>query len=338
MKKISILLTSYNLEEYIDTSIRSVVQQDMPCEWELLIGDDGSTDRTVEHIKKWIDKYPNNIRLFTIPRENETQKIGSRAAKNRAFLLKQSSGDYINFLDGDDCWLGADKLIKQFEKLESSEYINCSCCAHNIEAYVIPENRRYLLTDKSIKNRVYSFKDYWKETYFHTNTILFRSVCKEKLLHPLYERFLNDNFITFLLLQYGDILFLNEVWSQYNMTGNGLWTGHKKIYGLFRNLQIIDLQLLERPDCRSLIYYRHFNDLKNILTTYSYDTDYQIVKSLIEPMDYNVFHLLFLLSKAKQLTVEDKKDLCKLKRDLRLIYYQKLMNRVIKKIACIFCK
>ena len=49
--KLSILITSYNLEEYISQAIESVVKQNMPFEWELLIGDDGSTDGTVDIIK-----------------------------------------------------------------------------------------------------------------------------------------------------------------------------------------------------------------------------------------------------------------------------------------------
>ena len=38
--KISIMITSYNLEDCIDTAIESVVRQRMPCEWEILVGDD----------------------------------------------------------------------------------------------------------------------------------------------------------------------------------------------------------------------------------------------------------------------------------------------------------
>ena len=45
--KISVMITSYNLQDYIDAAIESVVRQEMPCDWEILIGDDGSTDGTV---------------------------------------------------------------------------------------------------------------------------------------------------------------------------------------------------------------------------------------------------------------------------------------------------
>lgn len=329
MKKISIMITSYNLEDYIDTSIQSVIQQDMPCDWELLIGDDGSTDDTVVHINKWIEKYPNNIKLYQIPREEETKKVGSRAAKNRAFLLEQSTGDYLIYLDGDDCWLGTEKLIRQFAALESPEYANCSCCAHNIEAFVIPENRRYLMTDAKVSTRVFGFEEYWKRYYFHTNTILFRRVCKEKLLNPLYRDFLNDNFITYLVIQYGDILYMKDVWAQYNLTGQGLWTGHKRIYGLFRNMQIVDLQIKERSDAKSIIYYRHYNDLKSVISEYKEGEDYTAIEPLLQGTTPSDFPLTFMLSKESTVSSLDFKQL---QTDLNRVYLHKLKDRVCTKI------
>ena len=77
--KLSVMITSYNLQDYIDAAIESVVRQEMPCDWEILIGDDGSTDGTVEHINRWIEKYPNNIKLFCHSREGDEGKLGSRA-------------------------------------------------------------------------------------------------------------------------------------------------------------------------------------------------------------------------------------------------------------------
>ena len=143
MKKISVMLTSYNLVDYIDESISSVVNQDFPCDWELLIGDDGSNDGTIEKLKVWQSKYPENISYVVRDRPATKVKDGYRAAKNRAALLDQATGDYLIFLDGDDCWLGTEKIKTQFQILEDPANADCSCCAHNIQAYVIPENRKY---------------------------------------------------------------------------------------------------------------------------------------------------------------------------------------------------
>lgn len=329
--KISVMLTSYNLVEYIDASIESVVTQEMPCDWELLIGDDGSTDGTVEKIKVWIDKYPEHIKLFQIPRDSDSTKVGSRASRNRALLLEQASGDYLNYLDGDDCWLGTTKLKSQFIQLEDPANADCSCCAHNTEAFVIPEDRRYLLTNETIPNQKYAFEEYWRHYYFHTNTLLFRKECKEKLLDPLWRDSLNDNNITFLVLQYGKVLYLKDVWALYNMTGNGLWTGHKKIYGLFREMKSVDLQIREYPKSRNVILYRHYNSIVTILRTYT-KADYEDVASLLVGLDRNTYTYTFLLSKTEEKSRSEKKKIRQLEKELRSIRLQKTIYGVRNKL------
>ena len=299
--KISILITTYNLEDSIDACIESVVRQNMPCDWEIIVGDDGSTDNTVGHIKKWIEKYPYNIVLYTLSRDSDDGKTGSRAARNRAYLLEKAKGDYINFLDGDDEMVGREKFTTQFNLLEREENRDCSCCAGNIEAYVIPENRRYLMADKTIPQKKFSLREYWSYHYFHTNTILFRKECKELLLHADYRNFINDNFITFLLLQCGKILFVPEVYGVYNMTGNGLWTGHKSVYNSFRNLQLYDLEMYVCPSISDLIMRKHCSDMYNIINNYSLE-DYSDVKSLLVNLNPDIFIYTLLLSKLEQLS------------------------------------
>jgi len=87
---ISIIMSSYNAEKYIQTSIDSVTSQSY-SNWELVIIDDGSQDQTREIIKEYKDP---RIRFFY--QENR----GVSAARNLG--LKHISGDYYCFLDADD--------------------------------------------------------------------------------------------------------------------------------------------------------------------------------------------------------------------------------------------
>lgn len=321
--KISIMLTSYNLVDYIDTSVASVVKQAMPCDWELLIGDDGSNDGTVDKIKAWIEKYPENIKLFQIPRNLSTSKEGSRAAHNRALLLENASGDYLTFLDGDDCYLGSEKLKVQIEKLQSSEFEECSCCAHNIEANVISENRRYAMMPSVDKEYVVIPKSLYEGSfYIHTDTLVFRRCCKEKLLNPLYRNFLNDRFITFLILQYGPMLYLPKVWARYNMTGDGLWTGNTPVYGYFRNLQLLDLKLYEAPDLRKRILLSHRMDIVNITNHYKAD-DILVIKQLFDKLDEKIFKYSFLFSKISNVSIIDRIKKLKLMAEMSFLYYKR---------------
>lgn len=299
------MITSYNLEDYIDKAISSVVSQNMPCDWELLIGDDGSTDGTVSKIKKWQEKYPNNIRYFVNERTQTIEKDGYRAGKNRASLLEKAIGDYLIFLDGDDCWLGTDKLVRQFEILEAPENADCSCCAHNIQACVVPEDRKYSWLDEKIPSQKLSLKQYWSYYYFHTNTLLFRKECKELLLNPLYKIHLNDNMITYIVLQYGNVYYVNKVWARYNLTGNGLWTGHNRVYGMFRNITLFDL---ERKICPSLEYNilkLHYGNILYLLRHY-HAKDYSTILPILKPLDPSVFKTTLFLAKIDNITLLDK--------------------------------
>ena len=299
------MLTSYNLVDYIDESISSVVNQEFPCDWELLIGDDGSTDGTIDKLKVWQSKYPDNIKYVVRDRPNTTVKDGYRAGKNRASLLEMAAGDYLIYLDGDDCWLGTEKIKTQFNILEDPNNADCSCCAHNIQAYVIPENRKYSWESEDIPSRKFTPKEYWSYYYFHTNTILFRKECKELLLKDLYRNFLNDNFITFLIMQYGNIYYLNKVWARYNMTGEGLWTGRNKAYSDVRNATTYDLEMLVNPSFRRNILRKHRFCLSRLLKEFK-DEDYEIILPIIKPLDPTVFKTTFLLSKKRPYSFCDK--------------------------------
>lgn len=91
--KISIVTPNYNYSKYIEQCILSVVQQDYE-NVEHIIVDDGSTDNSVEIIKKLQEKYPQKIKL--IQQENR----GQTPAINRG--LKEASGEIIGWINSDD--------------------------------------------------------------------------------------------------------------------------------------------------------------------------------------------------------------------------------------------
>lgn len=328
--KVSILLTSYNLVDYIDESIGSVVQMDMPFGWELIIGDDGSTDGTVDKIRQWVTKYPQNIKLIEIDRSKETTKTGSRAAHNRAMLLENARGEYINYLDGDDCFLGTDKIKVQVSILDNPENADCASCGHNHIDYYISQQLKQVYIKEGHGDCKYDIRQYWYNHYFHTNTILFRKECKEILLQPLYRGFLNDNFITFLLLQKGKIYYSDHVWNQYNRTGQGLWTGHSSIYGDFRNMHLYDLELKVRPDLAKLIMNRHKFSIRNIHRGYKHGMEEEI-KPLIKGLDPGVFKYTLLLFKLDGLTLNEKWNKFVLFTKAEYSYY-------VSRVKLLFCK
>ena len=295
MNKISILLTSYNIEGYIDVSIASVVAQEFPCDWELLIGDDGSTDGTIEKIEKWVGQYPNNIKLYQWTKDDCHGMLGSRAAINRANLLEKASGNYFIYLDGDDCWLGTDKLKVQYEILEKPENAECSCCGHDIEWFDEDTKLARPVKSLALESRKFTPEQYWHNRfYIHTNTILFRSKCKTLMLENTNRGFMNDTFITFCMLQYGSFYYIPQTWARYNITGRGLYTGATKAYKSIRDLVYSEKKHSINPklETNEMV----LTNVVRSLNAYDGKSEREKIKSLLENLDKNTFkfsHLVY---------------------------------------------
>jgi len=108
---VSVIMPAYNAEKYIGESIESVIGQTY-TNWELIIVDDGSTDKTSEIIKQY---QVNNNRVFYIYQENARQGY----AKNNG--IKHSKGSYIAFIDADDLWL-CHKLEICINEIQNGKY------------------------------------------------------------------------------------------------------------------------------------------------------------------------------------------------------------------------
>jgi GR25 family glycosyltransferase involved in LPS biosynthesis len=109
-KLVSILMSLYNTENYIEEAIISVINQTYN-NWELLIIDDNSKDNSIDKVIPYLaDK---RIKLFSL-----NKNIGPFLTKN--ILLGKINGDYISFIDSDDIY-HKDKLEYQIRKLENNE-------------------------------------------------------------------------------------------------------------------------------------------------------------------------------------------------------------------------
>src|SRR3989338_1603458 len=107
MPKVSVIIASYNHEDYVGEAIQSVLDQSFQ-DFEIVIVDDASTDNSVEKIKKFKDK---RIKLI-VSKENKGQFVST----NQAILT--SKGKYVSILNSDDAYL-PNKLKVQTEFLDA---------------------------------------------------------------------------------------------------------------------------------------------------------------------------------------------------------------------------
>ncbi len=103
---VSGIMNFLNAEKYIEEAIQSVIDQTYD-NWELLLVDDGSTDKSTEIGQRYVQTYSKKVRY--LEHENH-QNLGISASRNLG--LCHAKGEYIAFLDADDIWLPP-KLEKQ---------------------------------------------------------------------------------------------------------------------------------------------------------------------------------------------------------------------------------
>ena len=121
---IAVVIPVYNLENYVEAAIRSIVQQPYKNIWVICV-DDGSTDSSVDVIQQIICE---DSRVTLLQQENK----GVSVARNQGieYVLKNMSAEYIMFLDGDDVWckdwLDADVVKILNQKYDTVCFDACS--------------------------------------------------------------------------------------------------------------------------------------------------------------------------------------------------------------------
>ncbi len=114
MPKISVIIPAYNSERYIRLAIESVLCQSEQ-DFEIVVIDDGSTDGTLSIVKS-LAEYDNRIRVITQPNSGKPS-----IARNAG--IKNSSGDFVCFLDADDLYF-PNKLEKQLKVFQKYPHLN----------------------------------------------------------------------------------------------------------------------------------------------------------------------------------------------------------------------
>jgi glycosyltransferase involved in cell wall biosynthesis len=122
--KVSVLMIAYNVEPYIAQALDSALMQDVDFDYEIVVGEDCSTDGTRAIVQDYARRHPDRIRLLTRERN---------LGMNRNFVetLRAVRGEFVALLDGDDYWTSPTKLRRQVDFLESNP--GFSICFHNAE-------------------------------------------------------------------------------------------------------------------------------------------------------------------------------------------------------------
>lgn len=147
---VSVNCTTYNHEDFIGEAIESFLNQITNFKYEILIGEDCSTDNTREIVEHYANLHPDKIRIITSP-----TNVGAR--KNSQRLIQNSIGKYIAECEGDDYWTDPYKLQRQVDYME--KHPNCTLCFHAAEIIKAPSKKTNRLIRPYYTDQVSPMRD-----------------------------------------------------------------------------------------------------------------------------------------------------------------------------------
>ena len=121
MPLLSVFMITYNHEKHIAEAIESALMQKTSFKYEIVIGEDCSTDQTREIVLEYATRYADKVKPIY-----QERNVG--ANKNAASVREACKGKYIALLEGDDYWIDPLKLQKQVDFLEA--HPDFSICSH----------------------------------------------------------------------------------------------------------------------------------------------------------------------------------------------------------------
>jgi len=212
---VSVHMLTYNHAPYIAKAIDSVLMQETDFDYELVIGEDCSTDQTREIVQAYRDRHPDVIRLHLHERN-----LG--LYENQEIVRRSCRGKYVAWLEGDDYWTSPQKLQKQVSLLENHpEY---SCCFHWSQ-WIEAGRAAHNFGPPQVKP-CFTLDDLLMYGHFvPTSSILVRNHLREDYPAWMKESDIMDMSYLILFAQHGHLGFIDENLSSYHHHGSGLFSG-----------------------------------------------------------------------------------------------------------------
>lgn len=163
--KVSVIVTVYNVENYLRKCLDSLVKQKFDENYEIIVVNDGSKDNSQDIINEYKKEYKDKIKSY--------EKKNGGVSEARNFGMEKAIGDYIAFIDGDD-YVSDDYLKKMYEKIieEKTDVVICDfykAYDDHLEEKIALTKDELLFTNPSVWAKLF------KRNLFFANNILFSS-------------------------------------------------------------------------------------------------------------------------------------------------------------------
>lgn len=213
---VSIVTITYNHQEYILDTLKSILAQEYLGEIEVIISDDKSPDLTEEKVAKYLYdvEVPENFSIKYFK-----HSINKGVMNNFLWALNQATGKYIALCEGDDYWIDPLKLQKQVDFMEENE--EYSLCFHLVNFLNNETKETLSIYPSNLTKTSFTQEDIAEGNFIATLSILFR---KPKETFPVYTNINVGDYPLYLFLSSnGPFKFLDFLGGTYR-TGVGIYS------------------------------------------------------------------------------------------------------------------
>ncbi len=218
-KAVSVLVITYNHEDYLARALDSILMQKTDFDFDIIVGEDASSDSTRGILQDYAGRYPSKIR----PIFNECNR---GMMGNLRQVIEESSARYLALLEGDDYWIDDLKLQKQYDLMNAHPEIRL--CGHRTRHYREDDDTEQEcnlpLSDDEVT--IFGIERLFSENLFlHTSSYFFRGHDTSRLAEYLGDFEIGDIPLLLFFAQQGPIALLGDCMSVYRVTGRGVWSG-----------------------------------------------------------------------------------------------------------------
>lgn len=239
---VSVCMITYNHEDYIKQSIEGVLLQKCNFSFELVIGEDCSTDNTRQICEEYSAKYPQ-INLLS-----SESNLGMMP--NFVRTLGACSSKYIALCEGDDYWTDPKKLQKQVDFLETNPaYVLCS---HRYKGIMVKTGEIVSdygqdLFSSGVEKIEIGLHNYFETWLTKTLTTVFRKDAFDNEILKKYN-YTRDAHIFYHILKNGKGICMNEFWGIYNIHDGGIHSSIDNVKRSLINFKVIGELRYNNPE------------------------------------------------------------------------------------------
>lgn len=240
---VSVWMITYNHEKYIRQGLENVIAQKTNFPFEIIIGEDCSTDGTRAIVKEFESRYADIVK----PIYHDTNVGAMRNAYE--YCYPRLSGKYVACLEGDDYWTDENKLQKQVDLMEANP--DYAICFHQVYELFDGNECKATTLFSSVSGSTVEFtvEDLAANgNFIHTASVLFRNFLIQDFPSWFTTSAIGDYVLHMLNAKKGKIIFLPYPMSVYRRHNQGAWAMKGVRYQLATWLIVLENLLTEFND------------------------------------------------------------------------------------------